>query len=273
MLAEEGFRKVHQVRNRPVTGIRPEGGELKAVAGLRPLRLLRLGIIGVVEAGGVGIVLGVCTIGDDKNLHKLIQAAGCPEAIPLVAVNLIERLPNGHAPALQLNVHQGQAIDQHRYIIAVIMGSPFLGGNGILMDDLQAIVVDVLFINEPDVLALPVVPVEHLHFVLLNQLRLFHHAAILFCQHFPPEPFPFAIGKDVSIQLFQLGAQVSNQVGLLVDGKVFIAQLPQQAEELIFQVGFALVRLRAPGLGGVLGDNGAFLALGNDIEIHDEMSN
>lgn len=221
----------------------------------------------MVEAGGVGVIFRVRAIGDDENLHELIQPAGCPEAIPLIAVNLVERLPNGHTAAFQLNVNQRQTIDQHRHIIAIIMRSALLGGDGVLMDDLQAVVVNALFVDELDVLALPAVPAKHLHIVLLNQARLFKNAGIAIRQHLVPEALPFAVSEAIIIQLFKLRAQVGDEVCLFVDGKALIAKLAKQADELVFQVSFALVSLRSLGLRRIFGDNGTFVALRNDIKV------
>ena len=52
-----------------------------------------------------------------------------------------------------------------------------------------------------------------------------------------------------------------------MDGQALITQLAKQTDELLFQVCFALVRIRALGLRLVFGDNSAFAALGNDVEI------
>ena len=221
----------------------------------------------MIEAGGVGVIFRVRAIGDDENLHELIQPAGGPEAIPLIAVDLVERLPNGHTAAFQLNVNQRQTIDQHRHIIAIIMRSALLSGDGILMDDLQAIVMDALFVDELNVFALPAVPAKHLHIVLLNQARLFKNAGIAIRQHFIPKPLPFAVGEAIIIQLFKLRAQVGDEVGFFVNGQAFIAQFAKQADELVFQLGFALICLRALGLRLVFCYNRAFAALSNYIEI------
>ena len=61
-------------------------------------------------AGSIRIILGMRTVGDDKDLHVLKQPAPGPEAIPLVPLDLIGCLPDGHAPALELHVDQGQAV-------------------------------------------------------------------------------------------------------------------------------------------------------------------
>ena len=100
MLAEKGLGKIHQVRDDAIVGICPERSELKAIAGFGLLGFLRFDILDMVETGGIGIILRICAVGDHENLHKLVKPAGCPEAIPLIAVDLIEGFPNGNAPAL-----------------------------------------------------------------------------------------------------------------------------------------------------------------------------
>ena len=225
VLAEKGLGKVHEIGDNAVVGVRPEGGEFKAIAGFGLLGFLRFGILDMIETGGIGIILRICAVGDHENLHKLVKPAGCPEAIPLIAVDLIEGFPNGNAPALQLDMDQRQTVDQHRHIIAVIVGSAFLGRDGILIDDLQAVVVYALLVNELDIFAFPVIPAEHLHIVLLNQPGLFENAGVCVCQHLVPETLPFAVRKAIVIQLFQLRPQIGNQVSLFMDGQALIAQL------------------------------------------------
>lgn len=168
---------------------------------------------------------------------------------------------------------QRQAVDQYRHIIAIVMSCPLLCGDGILADDLQIIIMDALLVNKLDVLALAGIPAEHLHIVLLNQPGLFENAGVCVCQHLVPEMLPFAVRKAIVIQLFQLRPQIGNQVSLFMDGQALIAQLAKQTDKLLFQVRFALVRLRALLLRLVFGDNSAFTALGNYIEIHKSICN
>lgn len=62
-----------------------------------------------------------------------------------------------------------QAVDQYRHIIAIVMSCPLLCGDGILVDDLQTVIMDALLVNKLNIFAFPVIPAEHLHIVLLNQ--------------------------------------------------------------------------------------------------------
>jgi hypothetical protein len=70
-----------------------------------------------------------------------------PEAVALVAVDLVEGLADVDAAALELDVHHRQAVDEHRDVVAVGVASapPGLAGAGhlVLVDDLQPVVVDV----------------------------------------------------------------------------------------------------------------------------------
>ena len=66
-------------------------------------------------------------------------------------------------------MHQRQAVDEDRDVIAGVVGA---GIDDVLVGDLQAVVVDVLLVDEPDVLGLAVVPDEGLDVVLLDATRL-----------------------------------------------------------------------------------------------------
>ena len=100
MLCKECPGKVDQIRQHAVVRISPVGGKLKAIAGLFLLDLAVFGVLDGIVAGAVGVVLGIRAIGDHKNLHILVQAAARPERIPLIAVDLVERLPDGHPAPL-----------------------------------------------------------------------------------------------------------------------------------------------------------------------------
>ena len=178
VLGKEGAGEVDEVRDHPVVGVSPERGKLKAVAGLLLFRLAGGRLPDGVEAGGIEVVLGIGAVGDNEDLHILEEAATRPEGVPLVAVDLVEGLPNSHAPALDLNMYQGQTVDQHRHIVAVVVLGPLLLAHLILVDDLETVVVNVLLGDEGDVLGSAVIPPEHLHKVLLNLPGLLHDVLI-----------------------------------------------------------------------------------------------
>ena len=104
------------------------------------------------RAYGVAVVFGVCAIGDDKNLHIFKKPGACPETLSLIAVDLIERFGNRHPAPFKFNMHQRQTVDQHRYIIAVGLLAVI---DGVLINDLQVVIVDMLFIQQIDIFIVP----------------------------------------------------------------------------------------------------------------------
>ena len=101
MAGKERAGKVHQVGNDAIFPISPKGGKFKAVACLFAALSGRSGaLFNVAVAGRVGVVFRVRAVGDNKNLHILIQPAASPKAVPLVTVDLVERLFDGHPAPL-----------------------------------------------------------------------------------------------------------------------------------------------------------------------------
>ena len=268
MSGEKCTGKVYQIRQDLVVGIGPEGGKLKAVAGLF-LSGGRggSGVPDGVPAGGVGVIFGVRAVGNDKNLHIVIEAAACPEAVPLVTADLIERLPDGYAPALQLDMDQGQAVHQDRHIVAVVIPRPVLFANGVLVDDLEAVIVDALFVDEGDVLALAGVPPEDLHKVLLDAAGLVFNAVVGVGDALAKKPLPLGIGEGVVVQLLQLFAEVGSQLRLGVDGKILVPLSTEQADKFLFQRGLALVAVGTGLDRFVFCDYRVFGGLGNDVKV------
>ena len=179
VLGEKGLGKVDQVGDNAVIGISPERGELKAVAGFALFALAVFGFLANIVACGIGIILGVGAVGDDKDLHILKQTAARPEAVALIALDLVERLADGDAAAFELDMHHREAVDKHRHVIAVIVLGALALADLILVDDLHKIVVDILFVDQSNVFARAVVAAQHLHKVLLQLLRFFGNALVL----------------------------------------------------------------------------------------------
>ena len=266
MLCKECPGKVDQIRQHTVIRIGPVGGKLKAIAGLFLFRLAVFGVLDGIVAGAVGVVLGICAVGDHKNLHILIQAAARPERIPLVAVDLVERFPDGHPAPLQFHMNQWKAVDQKRHIIAVIMPRTVRLLHLVLVDDLQAVVMDVLFIDQCDIFGTAIIPVQYLHIVFLNLPGLFGNVLVGVGNYITEKLLPLRIGKLVVVQLFQLTAEVSNQFILGMQRQIGIALLAQQPDKFFLQFCLTLVAVRAH-LGGFIGsNNGIFIGSRNDIE-------
>ena len=266
---KEGAGKVHQIRQDLVLCFRPEGGELEAVAGLGLFVAAGLGLADGVEPGGVGVVFGVGAVGDNEDLHILKQTAARPEGVPLVAVDLVEGFPDGHAPALEFHMDQGQAVDQDGYVVAVVVAGALVPADGVLVDDLQPVVVDVFLVQQGDVFGSAVVPAQHLNEILLHLAGLFHNVLVGVGQRLVEKTVPLAVGKVVAVEGFQLTAQVCDEFRLGVDGQIGIALLGELPDERLFQRGLALVAVR-PGGGGFIGGDHRVLGGGSDdvIGVH-----
>lgn len=247
MLGEKGLGEVHQIGNDFVVSVRPEGGKLEAVAGLFALVPVLVLLLDVAVPGGVGVIFCVGTVGDHEDLHILIQTAGGPKAVPLVPLDLVEGLPDGHAPALEFHMDQGQTVDQNGHIVACVVPARALF---ILVDDLQTVVVDVLFVQQIDVFGGPAVLPQHLHVVGLYAAGLFQNAVVGSGDAGLKEAVPFAVGEGIMVEQFQLAAEVGDEFPLTVDGEIFIALPLEQADELLLQCRLALVAVR-PAPSGV----------------------
>ena len=84
-------------------------------------------------SGGVGVILGMGSVGDNENLNILIQAACRPKAVTLISLDLVKGFPDGNTTALQLHMNQRQTVHQNGHIIAGIVAAL---GFLVLVDDL-----------------------------------------------------------------------------------------------------------------------------------------
>ena len=203
---EEGFGKRDQVADRLVLRVRPPRGELERIGGFAPAAGL-LPLLQVLAPGGVGVVLGERAIGDDEQLNVLKQTAARPETVPLVPVDLVERLTDVHAPAFELDVHQRQPVDEDRHVVPVgIPGAALTLADLVLVDDLEPVVVDAPLVDQQHILGGAVVPAKQLHVVFVDANHLFGNAVVLPGNAGGEEPIPFGIRELKSVQQFQLGS-------------------------------------------------------------------
>ena len=255
VLGKEGLGEVHQVGDGHVLLVSPPRRELKGVAGVPALSRLLLAAVlpDMGKAGGVAVVFRLGAVGDDKDLHVLEEAGAAPERLALVAVDLVEGLTDGHAPPLQLHVDEWQAIDEDRHIVTVVP-RPALGG--VLVDDLQAVVVDILPVEDAEVFLLAVVEEKGLHVVLLDEPRLLHDAVVLVGKDGGIEVLPLRVGKEDVVERFHLPAQVADEFLLGMQRQILVGLVLQQSDKGFLQRGFALVLRLCPRLSLVVGDDG-----------------
>ena len=158
---------------------------------------------------------------------------------------MVEGFFNRNAPTFQFDLHQGQSVHQNGDIIAVLECPSLFH---ILVGDLQAIVVDVLLVDETDVLRFSTVEregqdvafaLQHLGLVLNGHLLVRNHRE---------QPGPLAVAQLDAVQGFQLFAEVTEQTFFVVDDVIDIALRHQLVDESRLQLRLALVALSRPFL-------------------------
>ncbi len=78
---------------------------------------------------------------------------------------------------------------------------------------------DIAFIEQVDILDRSVVARQQLHMILLNDCGLFDDSAVLVGDTTRKEPRPLRIGKGITVEFFQLSAQVGDQPVSVRNGK------------------------------------------------------
>ena len=221
MLGKECLCEVNKVCNNSVVTICPIGSELKAIGSF--LTVLFAGavvLLDMARSGGIGIIFRECAIGDDKNLHILIKSRTCPEAVSLIAIDLVESFLDRNPTALQLHMNQRETVHKNGHVISgIVISGPFF----ILIDDLQTVVMDILFVNQIDVLGPAIFASKVLYIVFLNLASLFHDAFVCVGNLGFEEGFPFFVGEAVLVKALKLLAKVKYKIGFVVNGHVFIA--------------------------------------------------
>ena len=138
MLGKKSFGKVDKVGDNPIVRVRPKRRKFKALTGS-------------ARARGVGIIFCVRPVADNKNLHVVKKSATRPKRISAVTIDLIKRLANGNAAPFQLDVHERETVYQNRHVVAVGVPGSLRGADFVLIDNLQAIVMDIGAVDERDI--------------------------------------------------------------------------------------------------------------------------
>ena len=181
--------------------------------------------------GGIGVILGVRSIGNDENLHILIQTTCRKEAVSLITFDLIKGFPDGNASAFQLYMDKRQTIDQNRHVIACVM-SAF--GFFILVNNLKAVIVNILFVNKLNILGSSVIPPKHFDMIGLHGAAFLYDTLVRISKNLRKEPLPLAVRKGIVIQNLQLSSKIRNQTVFIMNRKVLIPLHGQQSDEFLF---------------------------------------
>ena len=138
-----------------------------------------------------------------------------------------------------------------------------------MIDDLQAVVVNALLVDQIDVFGRAVVTLEDLDMVFLNAGCLFYDAVIVSCNAGTEKGFPFRIGKSHAVELFQLAAKVGDKLRLGSNGKVFVSLRLQLFDEGLFQRGLTLIGVVVVTFPHEFGNNRTLFKQGKRLAVRD----
>ena len=130
-------------------------------------------------------------------------------------------------------MHKWKSVYKNGHIISGVIVSALFD---ILVYDLDEVIMDVVLVKQLYVLAFSCVPFENLDIVVLYLLSLGYNIIIFVRYALTEEPLPFTVCEVVGVELFQLRAQVPDEVGLRVDREILIPLLPKESDELLFQI-------------------------------------
>ena len=102
---------------------------------------------------------------------------------------LIECLADSHTAFLQLHLHQGQSVDQYGHIIAVGLRACLLK----LVDDLHFIAGNIFFVQQINILDMPVIKNKVIDIIVVNFAGFFNDAVTGLIQPFRHKARPFLL--------------------------------------------------------------------------------
>ena len=135
-------------------------------------------------------------------------------------------------------MYQRKYIDQDGDIVPVLAGT----FRFILIDDLQAVVVNILLVDQSDVLYGTVIAFEQLDMVFLDSCGFLKDAVIRTRNAGAEEPFPFRITEMDDIESLQLMTKIRHKTRFRRNGQKLIGLSLQLCDELALQFRLALIR-------------------------------
>ena len=231
MFGKERSRKIIQVANDIILSICPIGSELKRIASfggfldlllaglVRPFAVLYLRFV----TRGVGVILGVRSIGDNEQLDVFKQSAIRPKRIITVSLDLIESLTYRHTSTLEFDMYHRQTINENRQVVPCAV---FAFCGRVLMNDLQAVLEDMRLVYQFDVLKAGVILFDVLQLcctVVLQQFGFVGYRCACVREFRTEETLPLIVGKLDVIEFLQLLAEIGNQFFLGMNIEILIS--------------------------------------------------
>ncbi len=209
-LGQEPFREVVEVGDLRVV----LGGEL--VDGKEPL----VSVEGEMPRVVVGEVPRVRAVADDEELHETEECLGVAvSGIVLVLDDLFHRPTGADPKRLELDLDNGDAVDQEHDIVAVMA---VVRIDAELIDDLEAVLAPVLDVDEGVVERRAVVADKR--FPVPQRTGGFVH---VWCDDLIEESLELSVGEVDAVECLELLPEVRFKLGEIADlGAVFVLEVP-----------------------------------------------
>ena len=151
-----------------------------------------------------------------------------------------------------------------------ILPRPCTALHRILMDHLQAVVVDIVLVDQANILRRAIVTSQVLYIVRLDTARLRCDTVTRGCDGRFEEPFPLRIREVIAIQRRELRAEIGDQLRLIADREIGIALLLKETDECPLQRLLRLIRaVRRTLLPHILCEYRTLLRTRDEIVVHD----
>ena len=105
-------------------------------------------------------------------------------------------------------MYKRQTVDKNRHIVASVVRA---AGFFVLVYDLQAVVVDVLFVEQIDIFRTAIIAFQNLHMVVLNFAGFLDDALVGAGDTFAEKPRPFIVRERNTVQRFKLAAEICDK--------------------------------------------------------------
>ena len=213
----------------------------------------------------IGGVFRLDSRGDHEDLDELEELGALGEGFDLIALDLVERLFKAPAGSFELDVNHGDPVDENGDVVSVA----FLPFGAELAHDLEAIGVNLLFVEEVDIADGIVVEFEvDERAAVLQEARLLLDPGVRFGETFFEESPPFVVGESEVVEAFELKSEVLHELLLGVEIGEFVPLVEEDAYQLVFERSFGhrgvvdRVKLRLVGVDdGILGRLGNYVVL------------
>ena len=214
ILGEKGYGEIFEVFDEAIVRGRPVHGEIEAV---------------FIALDGIGEIARIGAIANDEDLQVFVKRASAIEALFAVAVDLVKGFADGDAALFELDLHQGQAIDEDGDIVAVGVGAALLE----LLYYLELVAGNGVFIEQIDILNTAIVKDKIIDVVIVNFAGFIDDTIAGLIQITINKALPFGVIKLDIIERLQLHAGVGeHRCGGFKIGQKFIALADQVLNQL-----------------------------------------